>query len=115
MDAKVMKEMLEGNSGLNAEYLTQSVSNDSVSLHFSQFPKFVSLSLRKIYSDVECTYATSLFHFFDKNDEGVFYNRIKQRLFYCTMGRQNSKFSATRCKLCLRNSILLNSESGVVA
>lgn len=73
MDAKVMKEMLEGKSWLNAEYLTQSVSNDSVSLHFSQFPKFVSLSLRKIYSDVECTYATSLFHFFSIKTMKVYF------------------------------------------
>ena len=45
MNAKVMKEFVEGKSGLTAEYLEEEVYQQEVTLSFSQAPSFVSLTL----------------------------------------------------------------------
>lgn len=45
MNAKVMKEFVEGKSGLTAEYLEKEVQQREVTLSFSQVPRFVSLIL----------------------------------------------------------------------
>lgn len=45
MNAKVMKEFVEGKSGLTAEYLEKEVHQQEVTLSFSQAPSFVSLTL----------------------------------------------------------------------
>lgn len=45
MNAKVMKEFVEGKSGLTAEYLEEEVHQQEVTLSFSQAPSFVSLTL----------------------------------------------------------------------
>ncbi len=45
MNAKVMKEFVEGKSELTAEYAFASVSSNSAYLDFSDKPKFVSISL----------------------------------------------------------------------
>lgn len=45
MNAKVMKEFVEGKSGLTAEYLEEKVYQQEVTLSFSQAPSFVSLTL----------------------------------------------------------------------
>lgn len=45
MNAKVMKDVLEGKSGLTAEYLEEKVYQQEVTLSFSQAPSFVSLTL----------------------------------------------------------------------
>lgn len=73
MDAKVMKEMLEGQSGLTAEYIKQDVSDNRTSLHFSQIPNFVNLSLRQVYSDTEYIGAVSLPYFFSSKEIRAYY------------------------------------------
>ena len=45
MNAKVMKDVLEGKNGLTAEYLEEEVHQQEVTLSFSQVPSFVSLTL----------------------------------------------------------------------
>lgn len=45
MNAKVMKDVLEGKNGLTAEYLEEKVHQQEVTLSFSQVPSFVSLTL----------------------------------------------------------------------
>lgn len=45
MNAKVMKEFVEGKNGLTAEYLEEEVYQQKVTLSFSQAPSFVSLTL----------------------------------------------------------------------